>query len=375
MKPFNLDIETPAIVVDHATLVRNIEKAAAMARHGNVRLRPHIKTHKSIEIANLQRTAGAQGITVAKPSEAKLFIEAGFLDVTVAFPLVDTRKIQALVECAGKHAATVSLVVDSIHGVHAIADVATRFGVNLGACLKVDVGLHRCGVDPSGEAAISLVREIADRPALRFLGILSHAGHSYAAPDGDAVHGIATAERNVMSGLAGRLRLAGLPVPDVSIGATPTLWLNDGFAGITEIRPGNYVFMDLTQCSLGVAQPDDIALSVLAMVVSCNDRYAIIDAGSKVLSSDRGPHGSTRLSGYGLALREGEDMASAYPVVSLSEEHGFLAHGGRFPKIGERVRILPNHACPVVNLAAELVVEYPDRSHEMWPVDARGCVQ
>lgn len=140
-----------------------------------------------------------------------------------------------------------------------------------------------------------------------------------------------------------------------------------------ELRPGNAVFMDLIQLSLGVAGPQDLALSIQATVVGVNDRLAIVDAGSKELSSDIGPHGSKRLSGYGVAGLA-VDLACRRPVVNLSEEHGFLAHHGTPPRIGAHVGIWPNHYRPVVNLADKLVVMADVGNVEAWPVDARGCV-
>lgn len=230
-----------------------------------------------------------------------------------------------------------------------------------------------CGVDPAGGAAQRLAQEIDDRDGLRFAGLISHAGHAYAAADAEAVRVIAEDERITMLRVAAGLERAGIAVPAISVGSTPTIWLAESFSGITEIRPGNYVFMDLTQVSLGVAARADVALSVLATVVSCNDRYAIIDAGSKVLSSDRGPHGSARLSGFGLASRLERPEDPEMTVVSLSEEHGFVEHGGRWPRIGERLRIVPNHSCTVVSLARSLAV-IDGRTCESWPVDAHGCV-
>ena len=239
--------------------------------------------------------------------------------------------------------------------------------------IKIDVGLNRCGVDPVSTSAVKLARAIRANPSLVFAGIISHAGHAYRSAGPDEVRVIAEAERATMRAVSARIAAAGIPVPCVSVGSTPTVWLAKHFDGITEIRPGNSVFMDLTQESLGVAARSDLALSVVTSVVSVNSRYAIVDAGSKVLSSDRGPHGSTRLAGYGLALRLA-DGTDQMPVVALSEEHGFVEHQGRHIAIGERLRILPNHACTVVNLAHSLIAIDASGQLAYWPVDARACV-
>lgn len=366
-------LETPAVVIDGAVLERNLARAAEIARRASVALRPHVKTHKSLMIAARQIAGGAVGLTTAKCSEALVFIENGFSDVLVAYPLTDPRKLARLTGAARRTGARLRLIADSEAGVTALGDAATEAGMKLEVMVKVDVGLHRCGVDPGGPRALALARRIEAHPALVFAGLLSHAGHAYGLDGPDAVRAVAEAERQTMVTLAERLRAAGVAVPVVSVGSTPTVWLAERFDGLTEIRPGNSVFMDLTQVSLGVARRADIALSVLASVVSVNDRFAIVDAGSKTLSSDKGPHGSDRLAGYGLACRldrPGEDL----PVAGLSEEHGFIAHGGQPFVVGERVRIWPNHACPVVNLARSIVFLGPDGQTEPRPVDAAACV-
>jgi D-serine deaminase-like pyridoxal phosphate-dependent protein len=367
-------IETPAVLVDGEVLVGNIGEAARRATAADVSLRPHVKSHKSARIAKMQIDAGAVGITVAKSSEALPFIEAGIADIVVAHPLVDGRKIARLLEVAARRGTRLALIADSAAGVATIATEAVRQGVTVAIRIKIDVGLHRCGADPRGEDALILARMIADHSHLTFGGILSHAGHAYAAADADGVRAIAGEERRIMLDVAGRIRDIGIAVPVISIGSTPTFWLDAGFDGISEARPGNYVFMDMTQASLGIVPRSRIALSVLTTVVSCNDTYAIIDAGSKVLSSDRGPHGSTRLNGYGLALPLDNPDAEGMLVASVSEEHGFVAHRGQRPQIGERLRIIPNHACTVVNLTRSLFVGDADDGYEIWPVDAQNCV-
>lgn len=169
-----------------------------------------------------------------------------------------------------------------------------------------------------------------------------------------------------------RLEDAGLRVPEVSIGSTPTVAATDDFSGVTEIRPGNYVFYDLTQYRLGVCNPGDLALFVMADVVSVNRDYAIVNAGSKSLSSDAGAHG-TGGAGFGLALPL--DGSEPFNVVKLSEEHGFLERKGRGVRVGQRVFIAPNHACPIANLFDELTAVDADGKTHAWPVSARGKVR
>jgi len=366
-------LETPAVLIDRGVLEENIARAAEIARYAGAALRPHVKTHKSLRIAELQIKAGAAGVTTAKPSEAAVFLDGGVRDVTVAYPLVDPRKAERLIQMAAGKGARLRLVADSTDGIEAITAAASSCEATVEVMVEVDVGLLRCGVDPANELAAHLAARLGAHPSTIFAGLLSHAGQAYAAKDADHVRQIAEAERRTMTSLARKLRDAGIKVPTISVGSTPTVWLGESFEGITELRPGNAVFMDLTQVSLGVALPQNLALSVLATVISVNHRFAIIDAGSKVLSSDVGPHGSKRLTGYGVACLV-DDPAWEIPVVNLSEEHGFLAHGGKVPRIGARVRIWPNHACPVVNLAEQLVAISGNGNIERWTVDARGCV-
>jgi D-serine deaminase-like pyridoxal phosphate-dependent protein len=367
-------VETPAVLVDRSVLERNLRQAVAIAEKANIALRPHAKTHKSLAIAGRQIALGAAGLTVAKTAEALVFLAGGIRDITVAHPLVDPRKINRVLEAARESDASARVICDSAHGVEALGGAAEKAGAVLHVLVKVDVGLHRAGVDPADDDGLMLARRICDHRALRFAGLLSHAGHAYRLDGLDDLRRAAEDERRAIVEMAERLRATGLAVPCVSVGSTPTVWAADRFDGVTEIRPGNYVFMDLTQVALGVARRDELALSVLATVVSINRRYAIIDAGSKVLSSDRGPHGSTRLAGFGLATRL-SDAADDMIIESLSEEHGFVRHEGRPLKIGEPLRIWPNHACTVANLTRDLTIVEGDRVVSSWAVDAGACTK
>ena len=366
-------IETPAVLIEEAVLARNIQRLSGIATQAGVALRPHVKMHKSLWLAGLQRQAGAAGVTAAKASEAVVFLEGGFRDVTVAYPLLDRRKIARLLAAARQAGASLRLVVDSPASVEAIAAEAALATYPVALFVEIDVGLGRCGIAPELRAVASLVDLIAQRPFLSFAGLFSHAGHAYRCDGPAAITEVAETERQLMTGLAKALRHAGIAVPAVSVGSTPTVMLARDFTGLTEIRPGNAVFMDMTQVALGVATRAEIALSVIATVVSANATHSIVDAGSKMLSSDQGPHGSKALSGYGLAEPQA-DPSREMPLVALSEEHGFIATGNRPLTPGERVRIWPNHACPVVNLVEALTVVSPDGALCSRPVDARGCV-
>lgn len=362
---------TPRVVVDRARLAANIRRTQEIAGRWGVRLRPHAKTHKSVAVARMQVSAGAVGVTAAKPGEAQVFVEGGIPSVLLAFPVVEAFRIDELLDAARASSAEVRLIAERREGVLALSQAARRHGLELPVMLKVDVGLHRVGVSADGPDAPAVARAIAAAPGLRLSGLVSHAGHAYAAAGPDAIADVAEAERRTMLRVQARLRAEGLVVDEVSVGSTPTVLAQRDFSGITEIRPGNAVFLDGTAVRLGIATEGDVALWVHATVVGATDRHAIVDAGSKVLSSDLGPHG-TGAAGYGLA----RPFSGGAPMVveRLSEEHGWLRLDGPPPAVGSRVAILPNHACPVANLALGFVLAGGDRAPERLPVDARGMV-
>lgn len=373
-RPPAADRPTPYVEVDSARLERNLSAMQARANDAGVRLRPHLKTHKSLEIGRRQIALGAVGLTAAKPSEAETFVEAGFSDITLAYPVVRADSLDRLLECARPGNARINVIAADAIGVDALATAAHRHGSRLACFLKVDVGLGRVGVKPSDPEAVALARRIAASSDLVFAGLLSHAGHVYAAADADAVRSAAERESLDLLALKARLEAAGLAVPVVSTGATPTVLGAPIQPGADEIRPGNYVFLDLTALRLGVCSPDQLSLSVVARVVAANDRHAIVDAGSKTLSSDLGPHGIGG-AGYGAATdAEAGRAGSLLAVERLSEEHGFVAHRGAPPMPGTLVRIFPNHACAVVAQVDSFLLRDADRGETTSPVDARGCL-
>jgi D-serine deaminase-like pyridoxal phosphate-dependent protein len=272
-----------------------------------------------------------------------------------------------------------SIIVDHLRIAEEWSAALMRAGRDLDVLVKVDVGLHRCGISPELPFAATFVERVARLPRLRLRGLLSHAGHGYAANSEVELAAIATAERDLLIGLAGEARRRGVEIEEISVGATPTARFSAALDGITELRPGNYVFYDRTQVGLGVASLDDCALTVLARVVSkpAADRL-VLDCGSKTLSND-GARGFTSAPGHGLVLPDGhrnEPMADLL-VDRLSEEHAVVvASAGRTAlEPGDLVRVLPNHACVVTNLVDELVLTEGDEVVEMLPVAARGRIR
>jgi D-serine deaminase-like pyridoxal phosphate-dependent protein len=360
------DLETPAVLVDLDVLERNIARMAESARACHVRLRPHAKTHKSPEIARAQLRAGAVGLSLAKTGEAEVFAAAGFEDLFIAYPVVGEDKGRRLLTLSDRLRLAVG--VDSLEGAATLAAVFRAARRTLDVRLKVDVGFHRVGVAP--EAALATARKLADLPGLRLQGVFTHAGQAYHQGTPEGVVETGRHEGRQLAAVAAELRAAGVPVAEVSVGSTPTARHAMAMEGVTECRPGNYVFHDASQVSLGTCALEDCAMTVLATVVSvpAPDR-AVLDAGSKTLSSDAL---RPRPGGYGWVL-EGSGKSR---LERLSEEHGVVTiePGDRF-RVGQRVRVLPNHACVVSNLHDRLFGVRADRLEAELPVAARGRVQ
>jgi D-serine deaminase-like pyridoxal phosphate-dependent protein len=329
-----------------------------------VRLRPHAKTHKTVEIGRLQLAAGAGGLSVAKVGEAEVFVAAGFQDLFVAYPVVGEDKGRRLLALSDR--ARLAVGVDSPDGARTLDAVFRAAGRRLDVLLKIDVGFHRVGVLP--DHAVQTAQSISDLPGLRLRGVFTHAGHAYLAKSPDGVADIGRSEGSILVETAQRIRDAGIEIEEVSVGSTPTARHAMSVPGVTECRPGNYVFHDASQVSLGVCAPEDCALTVLATVVSvpAADR-AVVDAGSKTLSSD-----PLRPSGPG----HGFVLGRRSRIARLSEEHGVIeVLPGEGFRVGERVRILPNHACVVSNLHDRLLGVRGDRVEGELAVAARGRVQ
>ncbi len=358
------DLPTPAVLVDLDALEHNIARQADRARAAGVKLRPHAKTHKCPEIARMQLAAGAAGISLAKTSEAEVFADAGFEDIFIAYPVVGLGKAERLLALSDRLRLAVGC--DSLEGATRLSETFRAAGRRLDALLKIDCGYHRVGVLP--ENAWPIVRRIAELPGISLRGLFTHAGHAYQAETPEAVAEIGRQEGVILAATAAALSQEGIPIAEISVGSTPTARHAMRVPGVTECRPGNYVFHDGSQVALGTCGPEDCALTILATIVSVPaSNRAVVDAGSKTLSQDTL---RPRPNGHGLIL------GTQTRLVSLTEEHGVarVEPGDRF-RVGDRVRILPNHACVVSNLHDRLYGVRNGRVETEFRVAARGKVE
>lgn len=358
------DIPTPALLVDQTILAANIMRWQQHADSCGVGLRPHIKTHKSIDIASMQRAAGACGITAAKLSEAEVFVDAGFTDVFVAYPIVGRAKAE--------HAARLALRSRLIVGVEneiAIADLsaaAVVAGATIHIRIEVESGLQRCGAAPEHVRALAHTVEAA--PGLLLDGIFTYRGAWFAGADGRSPAELGRAEGELMVALAQELRADGIAINSVSVGSTPTGWAAAQVAGVTEIRPGTYVFGDLMQRKAESASEQDLALRILCTVVSRpSATTATVDGGSKTFAGDINFE-RAGLPGYAVV----EGMGGF--LVRMSEEHGVVV----FPEptdlsVGARIALIPIHVCTTVNLSdIAYMCDASTNEYSPYPIVARG---
>jgi D-serine deaminase-like pyridoxal phosphate-dependent protein len=353
------NIPTPALLLDLDILESNLATMQSKADRLDVALRPHLKTHKCVEIAERQRKLGARGVTVSTLYEARVFAEHGFADITWAFPVTPGR-IDEATALASK--VRLRLVVDSIAAVDLLESAATRLHV----WIKVDCGYHRAGVDPEADSSTALARRLSESPHLLFDGLLTHSGQAYSPRTSGDLARIAEHERSVMAGMAERLREEGIEVPGVSVGSTPAMSAVTNLEGVTEARPGNYALHDWDQVSLGACAVSNCAATVLTTVISSNTHGgSVIDAGALALSKDAGPSLASA-PGFGQIFADyAAGTLQPSRVVSLSQEHGII--DGEF-RLGERLRLLPNHSCLTVAQFDEFVVVKGNEVVDHWKI-------
>jgi D-serine deaminase-like pyridoxal phosphate-dependent protein len=334
------EVETPALLVDLDALEANIAEMAAVARQAGVKLRPHTKTHKCPEIAHMQVRAGAAGITCAKLGEAEVMADAGLDDLLIAYPLLGPRKLERLRELLERARVRVSL--DSVEVAEGLGRVGLQAGRDIEVLVEVDTGLHRLGRAP-GQATADLVALVARVPGVRVVGLLTHAGHAYRARSDAELRLLSEREALDLVETAALCQRAGIALPEISVGSTPTARSGAFVAGVTEIRPGTYALNDATMMRLGVATEATAAARVLVTVVArpTEERF-VVDAGSKCFTNDNKGAAPDWLVVAG---------RPQFHLDFLSEEHG-VGHrsGDDDVRIGDRLQVIPSHVCATVNM-------------------------
>ncbi|MEO8759243.1 MAG: D-TA family PLP-dependent enzyme [Devosia sp.] len=346
------ELETPCVVIDLSRVEANLKRAQAHADQHGYKLRPHIKTHKLPRFAKRQVELGAVGITAQKLGEAEVMAAAGLNDIFVPYNIVGATKLARLKALNDK--VKLSVTADSPDTVSGYAERFLGSAKTLTVLVECDTGGGRCGVQSPAQA-LALARQIATSPGLRFGGLMTYPGRGKFA-ETDRWLGDAKA----------MLETAGIDVPVVTSGNSPDIW-HEGDRTVTERRPGTYIYFDRSQVAYGVASFADCALTVLATVVSRpTANRVVIDAGSKSLSSDL-----LNQTDYGAVL--GNETVT---VAGVSEEHGVieLKEPSDWPRVGDRLRILPNHACVVSNLFDNVHLLSANGQIETVPVAARGRV-
>jgi D-serine deaminase-like pyridoxal phosphate-dependent protein len=340
------DLPTPALILDRAILSRNLKRMSDRLRNAGVMLRPHLKTAKSIEIGR-KAVEGHDGrITVSTLAEARYFADGGFTDIFYAVGVVPS-KLPAVSELR-RRGVNLRVVIDNLAVAQAIA-AAAKDGDTFSVFIEIDSGGGRAGLpSPALPGLLDIARVLHNAPGVELAGVMTHAGHSYHESTSDGIAAVAEQERQAIVGAAEKLSATGIPCPIVSAGSTPTAMHSRDFTGITEMRPGVYVFNDLDQEFIGSCGAGDLALSVLASVIGHypHRNQVLVDAGALALSKDISAQEFKPQVGYGTIVdAPAQDMA----VIACSQEHGFVGAEGRIPfgnlPIGSRVRILPNHAC------------------------------
>jgi D-serine deaminase-like pyridoxal phosphate-dependent protein len=363
---FASEIDTPALVVDLNVMERNLQRVARYARDHGLRLRPHTKTHKSTRIGRRQLEGGAAGLTVAKVGEAEVMLGAEPADLLVAYPVIGRTKLTRLMEVARRTRVTVA--VDSLFAARQISDAAREAEVDVGILAEFDAGFGRVGVAP-GEPLVALALSIARLPRISLEGLAFYPGH-IKSTDEEGLADLEQVARIVESVLAD-FRRADIEPRIVSGGSTPTLFHSHRVRGLNEIRPGTYVYNDLSTVRSGACALEDCAATLHCTVVStARPGQMIIDGGSKTFSSDRLPNTAEPIFGY---LME----APAARFFKMNEEHGYvdISKAETEFSVGDRVRIVPNHVCAAVNLHDQVYGIRGDRVEEVWQVEGRGKLQ
>lgn len=354
------DLPTPSVLIDLPTLRHNIDEMAAHARSLGVALRPHWKTSKVAQVGALQVKAGAVGLTAATAKEVTALADAGFADIFWAYPPVGTQRVHTALDAASRTHLIVG--VDSVESVSALAEAAAADSRVIDVRLEVDTGLGRTGVKP--ENAVSVARELRVLGGVRLEGVFTHEGHVQGVgvdPEKRMTAGAAAGRTLVEA--ANAIRAAGIPLTSVSVGSTAGVKSAPTISGVTEARPGTYVYGDENQVSIGSIGPKDTAMTVLSRVISVQrGEPVLVDAGTKAMSSDSSMHGDGRI---GTVV-----SVSGGVLATGHEEHGFL-RGSTGLSVGDLIRIRPNHACGLSNMHSHVYAVENGEVAGVWPILAR----
>ncbi len=359
------ELPTPAVVVDLDVVEKNLDRMTAACRHNRVALRPHAKTHKTLEVARMQLERGAIGITVAKVGEAQALLESEPPEILVAHPILGRDALRRLAQVAQNSRVLVAL--DSEYAAHQLSQAAVAFKTTFGVLIEFNAGTHRCGVSP-GPALAQLGHRVQNLPALQCRGLMTYFGNVWGTPSERDTHARETAE--AVEQAIETFTSAGLPLDIVSGGSTPSALMPGLLHHLTEIRPGTYVFNDMNTYHQQLCTLQDCAVRVVTTVVSTAvPGRAIIDAGSKALSSDL--LGSGPRSGYGYVPEHPEVC-----IEKLNEEHGYLGNiDGAELAVGDVVSIIPNHVCTTINMHDEVFITRNQLLIGTWKIAARGKVR
>lgn len=360
------ELPTPALVADLDVLERNLDGMARYCRDHGLGLRPHTKTHKTVEVSRMQLERGAVGLTVAKTGEAEVMAGAEPEEILVAYPVFGAEKLRRLASLAKWRRILMSL--DSEVTARNLSAVAAAQEVEFGVLVEFDAGLHRCGLAP-GPACVDLACRVGGLPGLKFRGLMTYPGNIWGIEDQrlDEARHVSEAIGRVLKAF----EVARIPVEIVSAGSTPSALLSHEIKGITEIRPGTYVYNDLNTYHQGLCRLEDCAARVVTTVVSTAVAgRAMVDAGSKTLSSDL--LGSGPKEGYGLVVE-----APEVKLFKLNEEHGHLdfSNANRTFHVGDVLTVIPNHICTCVNMHDELYLTRNGEVTGSWQIAARGKIR
>lgn len=356
---------TPSFLLDLDKLEQNIARMARISQENGQELWPMLKTHKSMAIAKMQQAAGALGFLTGTLDEAECLVEAGFTEIMLAYPVAAKENILRVIELARK--AHIILSLDGVEAAAQVAETLSSTGQMLDYLIIVDSGLHRFGVIP--EKILTLAESLGKYKQLVFKGIATHPGHVYGASGREDVNRIAQEEAKTMAKAKGILQSAGYQVEICATGSTPTVEQVAASHVMTALRPGNYVFYDALQVALGIVPEERCALTVLATIIAHpQPDLLIMDAGSKCFGLDKGAHGIALTSGFGIVKGHPEVV-----VEGLSEEVGKIRVQGQTElKVGDKIQVIPNHACSSANMTNYLIGYRDEVVEEFLYIDARG---